>query len=135
LDMLLVLRAKPAIPHYVVHTAGFIWWICPRAALSALSLVWGVLLLRHRRSARVWCIVHATGSLVLTVSFPLIQTMTGSFPPVVNRLVLIVGMITSSAIGAIWPVFLLVWFTRPKVRAHVRSWGRGASPVILEVPS
>jgi len=133
LGMVLPFLAEPAAIHFV-HMAVFLW-VLPGAALSAMSLIWGVLLLRRRRSAMPWCIVQAACWLVWTASFPLMLTMTGSFPGVAIRLDWIVGMTASSVVSAIWPVFLLVWFTRPGIRAQVRSWGRGTSPVILEVPS
>ncbi|HET6427174.1 MAG TPA: hypothetical protein VM389_11340 [Phycisphaerae bacterium] len=110
-------------------------WTSPGALLSVLSLVWGTLLLRRRGSARVWCIVQAVASIAMAGALPLILTWTGWFADSPNRLDSILWTIMASALTAAWAVFLLVWFARPRIRAQVRSWGRGASPPAAEVPS
>ena len=94
-----------------------------RVAVAALSVVWGVLMLRRKRSAVRWCRTFAVCSLALCVGTPVLSLMRGAFSRPGSRLDIIILMATSTVVGMIWPIFLLIWLARPKVRAQVKAWG------------
>ncbi|HUU23113.1 MAG TPA: hypothetical protein VM389_11330, partial [Phycisphaerae bacterium] len=106
---------------------------------GVLSIVWGALLRRRARVGVALCWLYVAGAIVLAFALPI----SGILAAVAIMEKLGGGyLLDGAALLAIrtlavlaWPAFLLIWLARPKIRAHVRSWGRGASPVILEVPS
>jgi len=107
-------------------------------ALGVLSIAWGVLLRRRKRAGVILCWVYVAGGALFAFA-SLIPGLLELLPRWTISLELTLNV--ALALGdrflnlLIWPAFLLVWFTRPKVRAHVRSWRRGAPPVAAEVPS
>jgi len=101
--------------------------------LSGLSIAWGVLLRRRRRVGVVLCWVFLVGSAVCTLGTPL---------PAVLRVLRIwskfdAWFLLQAAVSLavrilpllVWPTFLLIWLSRPKIRAQVRSWGQPRSGV------
>ena len=83
-------------------------------------------LLTRRRGGGLLCLrIYAIAWLALSLSRPVLMAMrrgsAGSAPSLVHQ-------IGNALLAVAFPVFLLVWFARAKIRAQVHSWGprRGA---------
>ncbi|HUU23114.1 MAG TPA: hypothetical protein VM389_11335 [Phycisphaerae bacterium] len=116
------------------HAVGWGWLV-----LSGLSVAWGILLRRRRPAGVVLCWVYVAGAVMCALGTPI---------PAVVRIIeirwkfdawfLLQGAASLGArtLGMLaWPVFLLIWFARPGIRAQVRSWRAGPPPPVPEGPS
>ncbi|HUU23191.1 MAG TPA: hypothetical protein VM389_11720 [Phycisphaerae bacterium] len=105
--------------------------------LAVLSVAWGVLLRRRRRAGAALCWAFIVGSLIFALASPVLAfvrwiELVGDLRFVLDE---VISVSSRSVALLAWPAFLLIWLARPKIRAQVRSWGRGASPVVPEVSS
>ena len=96
--------------------------------LAVLLLVAGICLLKRVRIVRGLYVTYAGVGLVLSavgavitiaVMIPLLQK---SDMPEVGIIGGIVGGVIGGAIGMAWPIFLLVWFSRRKIRQQIQQW-------------
>jgi hypothetical protein len=94
--------------------------------LGVMAVLAGGKLLARNPRASAWHRALAVATLALLLIHALccarhLATRAGSWRPA-----FVAVSVVSWAIGAIWllayPVFLLIWFARPKIRAQVRSW-------------
>ena len=99
-------------------------------ALAVLLLVAGICLLKRIHASRALHLTYAGANIawavigsimVITVLFP--SFLEGDMP---NKAAVIGGMvggaIVGMAFGMVWPIFLLVWFRRRKIRQQVQGW-------------
>ncbi len=99
-------------------------------ALAVLLLVAGICLLKRIHASRALLLTYAgvniawtvVGSImVITVLFP--SFLEGDMP---NKAAVIGGMVGGTIGGMVagmaWPIFLLVWFRRRKIRQQVQGW-------------
>ncbi len=95
-------------------------------------LIGGILLIRRRAIARPLHMLYgAFGAFMCILGFVMLFTVVlpslsaANFPPereIIVKIVSVVGTI----VGAVYPVFLLIWFSRGRIRDQVRSWAAGA---------
>ncbi len=93
---------------------------CPVAVLAILA---GVLLIRRRRLGRTLMIVWVLLKLILMAqgNWHLWRTAVElDWSTAIVKWNLATGMLN----GAIYPIFLLIWFSRKKIRDEVQSWGK-----------
>lgn len=93
-------------------------------AMSVLLLVGGITVLRKHRSARALYLTWAGVQVVLTVisNVILLAYMDLSSAPRTMRFAMIPGIVVGIPIGLAYPVFLLVWFNRAKIKQQVSAW-------------
>ncbi len=82
----------------------------------------GWLLVRRHRGGGACLLIYAVTWLALSLAHPAISlalyAARGGYP-----LRSVAGAIVYALLAAAFPVFLLVWFARPKIRAQVGAWG------------
>jgi hypothetical protein len=118
-----------APPQELRHWASFSQALS--VGLSVLLLVAGVELLRRHRwgvsLARAWSIAYMillvvfsplTYKLALLEAAKQVQKTSGMTPKVIAEF----GIGTSICFGCVVPVFLLIWFSRRKIRSEVATW-------------
>jgi hypothetical protein len=103
---------------------------------GVLLLIAGVMLLRRSAPTRVLHMIFAVIRIVITiVGTPIaLMIMSGiQAPPQAERMMYIsggIGVLIGLPLALAYPVFLLIWFMRRKIRDEVESWraraGRGA---------
>jgi hypothetical protein len=99
--------------------------------VAALLLVAGILLCKRRPAGRTMHIAYAILNIVVAVGNVIAAVTaasnidTGPNEAALFVPVLIGGMVVGLVIGLAYPVFLLVWFTRTKVRDEVAAWTAG----------
>ena len=96
--------------------------------LAVLLLVAGIYLLKRIRTARGLYVIYAGASLVLA-AVDLVLTIAVVIPslqesglPEAGVIGGIVAGVIGVAIRMAWPVFLLVWFSRRKIRQQIQQW-------------
>ncbi len=87
--------------------------------IGALLLPAGILVWRQSRLGPGMHKAYAIIAILLNITFPLAQSFTY---PASYRMQLLFWPMWSATMGMIYPVFLLIWFTRPKVKAETRLW-------------
>lgn len=108
--------------------------------IAVLLLIGGIGLVRRRRWGMTACLAWAVvkiifvvahnvfGYLVNVAQFEQIETMTGNAggPPLPVEFFAGMGAL-GACFGIAWgwalPIFMLIWFTRRKIRDEVREWG------------
>jgi hypothetical protein len=102
--------------------------------LAGLLLTAGILIVRRRPAAPTLTFVWAVLRMILVVfaatmaysaqkaQFAAMSGQPGSPPPSVSAVIAIGTAIFALLWGWAWPVFLLIWFSRSKVKAHVATW-------------
>lgn len=110
--------------------------------LAGLHIYGGILLLQRIPRARGAVLLFAWLDIGLNllgglVQYQLTSAMMGSMPDAAQapppgflsafRAMAVAGGVLSAVITSIWPVFLLIWFSRRAVRDTVREW-RGVAP-------
>lgn len=92
-----------------------------RPLAAVLLMVGGFLLCRRSRFARTLIVVYALVAILLSVAFPILNAITS---PPRFRMQLLFGPIWNGTTSLIYPVFLLIWFHRRKIRDQTRCWAR-----------
>lgn len=89
-------------------------------ALAVLHLAGGITVLRKHTLARALYLTWAGANLVLTVINIVISLafMDLSSAPRTVRIATIIGI----PVGLAYPVFLLIWFNRAKIKQQVSAW-------------
>ncbi len=111
------------------------WWMTYSTAslpvgiaLAVLLLVAGICLLKRIHASRALHLTYAGANIawavigsimVITVLFP---SFLESDMPKAVAMGAIGGAIVGMAFGMVWPIFLLVWFRRRKIRQQVQGW-------------
>jgi len=91
------------------------------ALCGALLLPAGLLVWRQSRLGPVLSIIFAILDILLTIGQPIARLM--SYPEEIRtEWSFVIWPLWSATIGMIFPVFLLIWFARPKVKAETRLW-------------
>lgn len=108
------------------------WWLayttvsCVVGVLQAiLLLAAGIVVLLKRPAGRVLHLVYAVIAIVLGIAssaFGAASILTGDMPAPI-KIGTAVGIFIGVLVGMIYPVFLLIWFLRPKIRDQVAAWG------------
>jgi hypothetical protein len=97
-------------------------WILPMLLLAAGILVW-----RQSRRAPGLLKAYAIIQILLIVGVSIVQaivipTFAGISDSSIARTYLITTSLWRATTHMIYPVFLLIWFSRPKVKAETRLW-------------
>jgi len=109
------------------------WWLayttvsCVVGVLQAiLLLAAGIVVLLKRPAGRVLHLVYAVIAIVLGIASSAIgatSILTADMPAPI-KIGAAAGVFIGVLVGMIYPVFLLIWFLRPKIRDQVAAWGR-----------
>jgi hypothetical protein len=109
------------------------WWLayttvsCIVGILQAiLLLAAGIVVLLKRPAGRVLHLVYAVITIVLGMASSAIGAtglVTADMPAPI-KISVAVGVFIGVLVGMIYPVFLLIWFLRPRIRDQVAAWGR-----------
>lgn len=114
----------------ILTTAGLI--------VAALQMVGSITLVRRRPSARMLMMGYAiTAIFMACVSIGyqfmmnaeterILAEQGAQAPQAFAQIGLIIGLAFGILFGFGWPIFLLVWFSRQKVRDEVAEWGERA---------
>ncbi len=96
------------------------------AVIMVLLLAAGILLFNRRPAGRTLHVAYALVTVVLGL-IGLMVVLFGDMSglPDAMRILFRVGAIVGWAFGMIYPVFLLVWFFRRKIRDQVAGWAEG----------
>lgn len=105
--------------------------------LATALLTAGILLIRRRRAgataARVWAVVKIPWEAVYAfVQYLMVQDqvelMNGEYPGVREMMsgfvktAQVAGLVISAVVFMVFPVFILTWLSRDKIRDHVERW-------------
>lgn len=101
-------------------------------ATYVVLAIGGVMLLKRRRLGRTLHIAYALIGIVLAIAGTAVgivmmnhMTMPGNQPvklqPVI-RIVAIAAVIIGLLFSLAYPVFLLIWFSRAKIKKHIQTW-------------
>jgi len=133
-----IFRANPRMPHDFPAwlTAYSIGVSMVTLGIAAVLLVGGVLLLKRRPAARPLHIAFACmeipllclGAVMSVVLMGQMNLPTGPGTEVAKAM-MPVFVVCSIVIWIAYPVFLLIWFLRRKVRQEVASWRTGVQVV------
>ncbi|VAX38817.1 hypothetical protein MNBD_PLANCTO03-2166 [hydrothermal vent metagenome] len=110
--------------------------------LAVILIVGGVQLLKRSRGAVKSLTVFAIGDLISNTLVLILGIMTAQAQakmmaenPEMQQVpqgaqgmmeaLGVIGAVVTWVLSAIWPIFLLLWFRRAKIRASVESWGGG----------
>jgi hypothetical protein len=96
-------------------------------ALGVLLMVAGWLLWHRRRGAAVCHLIYAVAFVIATLGWPVLASSATLFwqgLSGLSRYYYLALMVGSGLLALAFPVFLLVWFLRPKIRAQVKSWSQ-----------
>jgi hypothetical protein len=114
----------------ILTTAGLI--------VAAIELTGSIALVRRRASARMLIMAYAIAAVVMACVGIGYQLMMKSeterilaeqgtqMPQAFAQVGLIIGLAFGILFGFGWPIFLLVWFSRGKIRDEVEQWREGA---------
>ena len=136
---------RPATPQGVQLVVQVVQ-LCAAFALSVWLLIAGIGLTRRRPWARGQCIGWSLMKIVLTVISSGVgvlmapnmvqqindQMTQGGGPPLFTLTVpMFIAFIVLSLLWyLVWPLFLLIWFSRPAVKAEVDTWAAQARAMI-----
>jgi len=90
-----------------------------RPLLGGLLLAAGYTLYKHSRFAPLLHWIYAVPAVLFGVAFPIFYILT--CPPQLRQHAMF-WPIWQSTTWLVYPVFVIVWFRRPKVRRQVRHW-------------
>ncbi len=107
--------------------------------LAVILIVGGIQLLKRSQGAVKSLTVFAVGDLVSNTLVLILGIMTAQaqakamaenpevqqVPQGMMEAFGVIGAIVVWVLSAIWPIFLLLWFRRAKIRASVEGWGAG----------
>jgi len=114
------------------------WWLTyatlgavPATLLGVLLLVAGIMLCRRRPAGRTAHVVWAPLELLWRVVdivcvVQLMRFQRGSGPEHLGQQV---GLLIGTLIAVAYPIFILIWMSRDRVRAEVAAWRAGGAPV------
>ena len=113
--------------------------------LAIVLLIGGIGLLRRRAWGRSTCLTWAVLKIVLVVGGSVLSyivqqaqfqamaedpNMAGSMPGFLPALMQAMGVV-GLVVGVLWgwalPIFMLIWFSRRKIKVETAQWGRPAS--------
>jgi hypothetical protein len=108
------------------------------AAVAVLLLIAGIRLMKRHPGApglcRTWAVIKMVVALaVITIGWFVQQDMMASMsqarniaqpmPDEMMRVMMFVGLVFSLLWAWALPVFMLIWFSRPKIKSEVTTWG------------
>lgn len=126
-------RANPAVQELMEQFPE--WWTAWQIiggllwlGLYILLLVAGICLVRRRAVGLplhvtfallglIWCIINGVVTFRGMAGVELPAPMGASMKPF-----MLIGMFAGFVFGGAYPIFLLVWFSRPGIRQQVQSW-------------
>jgi len=98
----------------------------------AVLAIGGVMLLKRRRAGRALHMAYVMMGIVLAIAGSVVTLMmmdhmpaTPNAPPqahAIQQITTVIGFVVGLAFALAYPVFLLIWFSRAKVRQHVQTW-------------
>lgn len=98
-------------------------------AIAVLLLAAGIALVRRRTAARplhmtyaVLGIISALVGAVVGISVSKQVEVSDAQAAQVMRIAMLIGGIFAAAIAMVYPIFLLIWFDREKIRQQMQSW-------------
>ena len=96
------------------------------AVITVLLLAAGILLFKRRRAGRTLHVAYGLIAVLLgLVGLVALLSVDVSGLPDMMQIPFRIGAIGGWAIGMAYPVFLLVWFFRGKIRDEVARWSEG----------
>ena len=104
------------------------------AGLAAVLLLGGLLLLKRRSEGRVLLLAYAvlsgiTSLVEAVVMFKAVGEMTGEgMEAQMMRTSMKAGAVMGAVFGLAFPIFLVVWFSRLKIRTDIQDWAAGGGP-------
>jgi len=90
-----------------------------RPMLSAVLLVGGLMLFKHNRSGPLLHWIYAVPSVLLAVAYPIAYIL--NYPPQLRPQMLF-WPIWQATQSAVYPVFVMVWFRRARIREQTSTW-------------
>ena len=95
-------------------------------AFAILLLVAGISLCRRRPAARTLHLIYAGVALVMCIigTLAAVSLMNTDSTPMGMRAGMMIGFVFGFLFGSAYPVFLLIWFLRARIRDEVASWPR-----------
>jgi len=106
--------------------------------VAIIQLTGSIALVRRRASARMLMMAYAIAAIIMACVNTAYQFMLNAetqrlleeqgtqVPQAFVQVGLIIGLGFAIVLGFGWPIFLLVWFSRGKIRDEVEQWGEGA---------
>ncbi len=101
-------------------------------ATYAVLAIGGAMILKRRRAGRTLHVAYALmgilvaiAGLIVAVTMMNCMTMPPNSPPQAQAMIkpmMAVSAIFGMVFALAYPTFLLIWFTRPKVTEHIRTW-------------
>lgn len=100
---------------------------------AALAIISGALLWRRKRAGAALCWLYIAAALIMPLRalVPTLNCLVDAAGTGFLRMVwrqsgpeLLIRRTLHTVKLLAWPVFLMIWLARPKIRAQVRSWGR-----------
>lgn len=111
-------------------------WQIVGVILAAWLVVAGFMLLRRMHAAMSWHVIYGILSLlVLIISAIAFITVDKSRLQDIARGSVVASGILSAVLGAIYPAFLLTWFSQRFVRAQVAQWRGHGHRMPTELPA
>jgi len=110
--------------HQTYQLVSQVIWL----AMAILLAVGGVMLLKRRQLARTLHVAFAVIGVVLAIGFTvvgLISTSQMQVPGPADTIVKVTTIVTTIIgmfVSLAYPVFLLIWFARAKVKQHIQTW-------------
>jgi len=103
-------------------------------AIAVVLLLAGIYLLKRRPAAKLLHVTYAliqvftavVNAILLVTTF--LPSIRQSSAPEHLKTSIIIGWVIGIPIGLVYPVFLLIWFCRPKIVQQVRQWSASAAP-------
>ena len=102
----------------------WVWYVWRGVGVPVLMGVGGLLLLRRHRAGGVFMLVCACLAVLTTIAGPALEWILFDAPQFLRSPVYLVMRIPSLLVALVWPVFLMVWLLREKIRRQMRGWGR-----------
>lgn len=97
--------------------------------IALLLLLGGIALLRRRRPARPLHMVYAVGKIISSLigTFIVISAMSDFTRPdeqmaIVMKSSMYIVAFLGGAVACVYPIFLLIWFSRARIRAEMQQW-------------
>jgi hypothetical protein len=97
-----------------------------------LLLIGGICLIRRRPAGLPLSVAYALLELIacviaLFIVLPVMANIDMAAPGPAGpsmKPIMMGSMLMGVLVGAVYPIFLLIWFARPSIRRDVRSWAR-----------
>jgi len=100
----------------------WLWHLWRNLGLSLLAGTGGLWLLHRRRAGGALLMVYACLAALTTAASPAVEPILYEYPKLYFSWRFLLMRIPYLLIGLVWPVFLMVWLLRGRVRQQMRDW-------------